>query len=481
MNFRVGAAALLGISFALTGCAGGGASSGSAPTPSFIDVDNLPAWVQALPDGTPPIDNAHTQQTALYLLQASQAQNPEQAQTRFRSALDAALAGIEAEPENAQSYLQAGEAYIGLKEYQEGIRMLERAEELYPRYALESAVIREGAWVDLYQEGSEAYDAGNVPETVRLFEIAHDIYQWRPEAAIRLAGLYAETGRLEDSARMFGETVEIINSPQAADMDQELRDSWVELEELALANRAQVLYQLGDFEGAAEAFGAVYEFDSENLTALSNQAIAYIQGGMHDRAQAVYDRLLALPGLSARDYFLVGMGLYESDQFVRAAEAFAQSEAIVPQHRESLFLQAQALVLAEEWDKVLEVTERLLEIETHNTFVFRFRARALVEQERQSEAMEYLEYYEDLPFEVDGLRLQPLDDGYALTGLVFNRGQPEGTEIRLRVHFYSVSGESVGSEDVTVRLGPISDEEGAAFQVNLTSSADVFGYRYQVL
>ncbi len=481
MNFRFGAVALLGISFTLAGCAGGGPSAGASPAPSFIDLDNLPQWVMDLPEGVTPRENSHTQQASLYLFQAQQSQNPEQATTRYRSALDAAQAGIEADPENAQSYLQAGDALIGLGDYTEGAAMLDRAEEIFPRYVVETAVIRERGWVELYQEAATAYDMGNQAEALRLFETAHGLYQWRPEVAIRLAGLYAEVGRSAESAAMFQETIRIIDSPQAAEMDDDLRESWVELRDISLSNRAQILFQMGDHEAAAEAFGAIYAEDPDNLQALASQAASYMSAGNHARAQEIYDRLMALPGLSARDYFIVGVGLYESEQYEQAAAAFGESAARVPLHRETIFLQAQSLVLAEDWEGVVEVTERLLEIETHNTFVYRFRARAMVELERQAEAMEFLERYENLPFEVDGLRLQGIEGGYALTGMVFNRTQAEGTEVRLRIHFYDVNGGEVGSEVATISLGPISEDEGATFQVNLATGADVFGYRYEVL
>ncbi len=479
MTFRSGTLATLAFTFALAGCGGAGAGAADGPAPQSYDPDDLPAWVQALPEGSPPVDNTHTQQASIYLLQAASAGSDEQRETRLRSALETAREGIAAAPENAQSYLQAGEALLGLREYEEGAAMLDRAESIYPRYVIETDPIREEIWIELYNEAVGSLEAGDSQGALRLFGSAHTVYQARPEAMIQAASLLSEMGRNDEAMDYFREAAGVVMTDRAAEVDAEMRASWVELRGIALFNLAQLLFQAERFDEAAAAYATVLEDDPENLMALSNMAIAYVSAGDVERARQIYERLLSQPNLTAREYYIIGVGLYQSEIFDEAARAFAASVELVPNHRDAVFNYTQSLFLQQDWEGLLAATERLLEVDTHNSFAFRYRAQALVNLERQQEAVQVLEVFQELPFELDMMQLAQIPDGVALVGQAFNLTQPVGTEVSIRIHFYTVTGELAGSADTTVRLGEV--EEGIVFQADLQTTADVFGFRAEVL
>ncbi len=476
MNFRQGLASTLGVAFFVGACA----TTGSNDLTRVMD-DDLPEWVEDLPEGTPPEDTEHTEEAMLFLLQAQQFAEGDEARDGFESALESALAGIEAHPENPQSYLQAGEAYLGLSDRAGADSMFNRAEEIYPRYVLETEMHREEAWIESYNLAIEHSQAGDTEEAIRHFEEAHVIYQMRPEAMINLAAAYTEVGRIDDAIDHFREAVDLLDGgiPEYRQPEDEVLEQWAELQEIALFNYAQLLFRSERWEEAATAYEMMRERDPQNLEVMSNLAVALVQSGRDEEATALYDELLGQPDLTPHDLFIIGIGLYQVDAFDEASDAFKQVLERVPEHRDAVFNLAQTLFLGEQFDELEQWSERLVELDPYNRDAYRFLAQALVEQERQQDAVDWLERMEELPFDFEELSLQAIDGGFALVGFLTNHHLDQGTPVQLRVTFFSDEGSEVGTEEV--ELPAPGQEESAQFQVNLPTEENVFGFRYEVL
>jgi len=205
MNFRFRTLTVLGLALLAGGCASAGstASSGTSGTALFAAPgDDLPEWVQALPEGTPPRDTELTNQTALYLLQG-----------RWEESLNLARTGIEQDSSNPQPWMQAGEAYLGLGNLAAAAEHFDRAESIYPRYIIETVGLREQAWIDEYNAGVERLDEGDLEGAAARFVQAGVIYSFRPEAYLNLGAVYAQLGRYEESAEAFGKVVEVVDGP----------------------------------------------------------------------------------------------------------------------------------------------------------------------------------------------------------------------------------------------------------------------------
>jgi tetratricopeptide (TPR) repeat protein len=228
MRVRFGATAALAFALALGGCASAG--NGPSVSTGFGAPEDLPDWVAELPEGTEPRDNDHTGQATLALLQGN-----------FEEALESARAGIEEDPENPQSYFQAGEALLGMGELEQAAEMLDRAEEIYPRYILETMGLREQAWIDEYNLAFEAIEAEDDAAAVRQFERAHSIYQNRPEAMLNLASIYAQEGQDDRAIDYFSQAIEVIEGPWTERVDDDTRENWMESLEVAQFNKAQLL------------------------------------------------------------------------------------------------------------------------------------------------------------------------------------------------------------------------------------------------
>lgn len=452
---------------------------------SATEGDELPQWVEELPEGIEPRDNDHTAQATLFLLQAQGASSEEQARSRFEEALGHARSGIEADPDNPQSHFQLGEALLGLGRVEDAAAAFDRAEELYPRYIIETIGLREMAWIEAYNEGVDLVDEGNLEGAVEQFKRADLIYAYRPEAVLNLGSAFAQLGRFEESAAAFGRVIEVVEGEWADRVDDEVRENWMAVRVPAKENRAQLLLRLERYSEAAELFADLVESDPDNLDYLTAYASALVVSGQGADAQGLFDDLLSRDGLDASDFFTIGVGLYQVEEFVGAASAFQRAFEIVPNHRDGVFNYAQTLYIlgreqgdTERWPELAQVSEKLLEIDALNPLAYQFRANALLELGDGEEAMEIYTTGQELPIIMDDLTLQPSGSDVVLAGQLSNHAGGAGVELRLRFTFFDVNGAEVGTRDTTVRFQ--NEGEAQAFQVDLPSDA-VYGYSYRVL
>jgi tetratricopeptide (TPR) repeat protein len=481
MNFRFGAVAVLGAALLVGGCASAGETR--APESSVLaagaEGDDLPQWVRDLPRGVEPRDNDHTNQAAVALFQASASSTEEAARPRYEAALGHAEAGIAADPENPQSYLQAGEALLGLGRVEEAGARFDRAEELHPPYIVETVGPREMAWIEAYNEGVEYLEAEDIDSAVRSFERANAIYRFRPEAMLNLGSTYAQLGRYDDSAAAFGEVLEVIDGPWFDRVDDaEIQEAWRAIREPAMVNRAQLLLRAERYADAAEAYALLVEEDPDNLEYLTSYASALVAGGQGADAQDLFADLLSREGLDASDYFTIGVGLYQVEEFEGAEQAFRRAYDAVPNHRDAVFNLAQTLYINQQWESLVEVSAKLLEVDELNALAYRFRANALLQMAREDEAMEAYTTGEDLPIVMDDLSLRPGRSEIVLVGQLSNHGAPAGTELRLRFTFYDVQGAELGSRDTSVRFE--GEGEAREFEISVPDG-NLFGYSYRVL
>jgi len=481
MNVRRGLMSLMGLAFVMAGCASGGPSqggSGALSQPAF-DEDDLPEWVLALPEGEAPRDNDETATASLFLFQARSASDPERQREIYSQGLAAAQEGIEADPGNAQSYFQAGEAYFGLGEYAAGIEMFERAEEIYPRYVIETDFMRELAWIDAFNDGVGLLIDGT-GDPAPFFERAHMVYQGRPEAMIQLGAIYAEQGRADEAATLFSMAVDVIEGPRGDRIeDPEMRAEWQEAREVSLFNVGQLAFEAERYADAARAYESLLAAHPDDLTILNNLAASLVSAGETERASRLYDDLMQRPDLTGREFFMIGIGLFQGGDEAQAARAFGEAHRLMPQDQQSLYSYAEALYFAQMWDELVPVAEDLVELDTHNRNAYQILATGLVQLDREQEASQVIERFGELPFHLGGMYLGPLPDGAAVIGRVTNQLADPGSTVRVRVFFYDVGGQQVGSQETTVTLGAF--EEGSDFQVDLITNADVAGYRYEIL
>ena len=461
MSVRSIAAYTLAGLFALgaSGCAsGGGGSSSSGPAP----VEGLPAGIQ-------PNDNDFTDQAELFLLQEN-----------FQAALDAANQSIAAEPENAQGYVQAARAQIGLGDLDGANENLDRAEELYPSYGPEVRAYRENAWVQAYNDAIAEYQAGNNEGALVKFEQGHAMYQDRPEAMLQMGSLYAQAGRTDEAIAIYRQAVELTTGPMAAQQDSSMVEAWQESEQIATLNLAQLLGQNDRPAEAADVYANYLERNPGDITALSNLGATLVMAEQPDSAMKIYDEILSRQDLNARELFVTGVGLYNVEAYDRAAIAFGRSAELNPRNRDAQYNYAQTLYLASQFDNLYEEANKLIELDPNNQQAYVLAFQGLRETGREDEGQPLIQAAEELAFLVEVPTLQPVAGGGAiLSGEIKNVSLDQGAPITIRVHFTGMTGQELATEDVTVNA-PAADES-TQFSAEVSAAEAVVGYWYEVV
>ena len=475
MKVRIGLVLATAAIISGTGCAGGGASpgaSGAAPMTPQGEV---------IPEGIRPRDNNHTRSAELYLAQASTASDEETRMERYQQALQAAQDGITADPENAKSYFQAGQSMIGLGDFAGAAEMLDRAEEIYPRYILETVPWREQGWVGAYNAAIEPLNTGDLERAAELFETADDLYDERPEALLQLGSVYSRLNQPEQSAEAFEKAVGILEDTREVQLaDTSAADAWMQHWDIATMGLGQAYMITQRFQEAADLYGSLLEDDPGNVTVMSSLAGVLSELGMADSVQALYDQLLNRPGLTERDYFNAGVGLYQIENWEMAAEAFGRAADMNPLNRDARLNLAQTFMIAERYEDAVPAARNLLELDPRSQEGWLWLTRALAETGAEEEASATINQYQELGYHVTNIQLEGLADGGAnIHGEVVNDSAEPGQTVTLRFYFGGPDGREIGSQEVRVQMPAV--EQTATFTTQFSSSELITGYRYEVV
>ncbi|MFC1575588.1 tetratricopeptide repeat protein [Gemmatimonadota bacterium] len=478
MNVRLGLVLTTAAIISGTGCAASG--GGSGPTAASGTSPMLPS-AQTLEEGTRPRDNSHTSSAELYLTQAQTSSDEAEQGQRYRQALTAAQDGIAADPGNPQSYFQAGQAYVGLGDWTNANTMLTKADSIYPRYVLETEAWRERGWANAYNSAIEILLEGDLEGAVEIFEQAAALYPERPEAFLQLGAIYGRLDRYPESVVVFRRAVEILQESKESQMlDTANAGIWEQHWQIASSGLGQSLTFSEQFEEAATLYGELLAENPEDVTIIGSLASVLTELGQPDSVQALYDNLLNRGGLGERDYFNAGVGLYQIENYDRAAEAFERAASMNPFNRDARLNLAQTHYAANAWEPLIPAARALLEVDPLNEIVWIFLARALNETGQAEEANTVFLEYQAIGYSLDQIRLEPNQDGGArITGQMKNTSAEAGSTVTLRFHFGGESGQEIGTLDIRVQMPDMDMFQ--IFQDEFTSPDFVTGYRYEVI
>ncbi len=288
--------------FLLAGCA-----SAPVPVPRVVSPTG---FVYEL--GTPPVSSEFSQTAALFLTR-----------DLLAMALERALLGVEAEPENPIHYLLAGIAHVRLAQHGEAYAMFTEAERIYPAYELHIAPEREAAWIALFNLGIAAYAEGDVESTIEAWEQAEMMWDLRPDASLNLATLFKDEGRWDDAIRAYQRAVAgLERTPVTRLLPREERRART-VQRIRVERSLAELFLLTErFAEAEPLLRRQLEGDPASVRVRGDLAAALHGRGEDAEALAIYARLLSETGLEAEDLFNVGIALYRANDFMAAAEAF---------------------------------------------------------------------------------------------------------------------------------------------------------------
>jgi len=472
MKVRLGLVLATAALFAGAGCTtggGGGTSASAGPT--------LPGG-QVLEEGTSPRDNSHTRSADLYLTQAQSTTDEVQIEARYQEALQAAQDGIAADPENPKSYFQAGQAMVGVGHYNGAAAMFDKAEEIHPRYVLETEFWRERGWINAYNDGIIPMNEGDLEAAADLFEQASAIYKGRPEAILQLGSVYSRLDRADDAIAAFRSAIEVLEASKEIQLaDTVTAPIWEQHWGIATTGLGQTLTFAEQYEESAELFGTLLEENPNDVTVLGNLANALSQLGQPDSVQALYDQLLNRDDLGERELFNAGVGLYQIENYEAAVMAFGRAAEMNPFNRDARLNLAQTLSIAEEFEALIPAARALIDVDPRNALGWMWLTRALSETDQTDEANSVFNEYQDIGYEISDLRLLPDPNGGSrVTGTLKNTGIEPGTTISIRFHFGGVDGQEIGTLDIQIQAPEVEMSE--FFQGEFISPEVVSGYKY---
>lgn len=459
MKFRSGMILAVGAGLlVLGGCAG---TTAAGPTTSPTGRVYEP--------GTQPSQTRNSQTATLFV-----------AQGEYEQGLAEAQAGIAADSTNPIHYFLAGQAHVGLGDYEAADRMFDRAEEIYPAYEIDVEPEREQAWGVAFNEGVEAYNAGDMEAAAAAWRNANLIYDVRSEAYLNLAVVETQNQNFDAAIEAYqGGLAALDRSPATREFEAEEIAEREEARELMRSNLAELLAHTERFAEAEALFREQLEENPDDPALLSQLALSIARQDRQAEAEEIYNRVLSMPGLTADDYFNVGVALFNSQAYDRAAEAFARVSEMQPNSRDAWYNYANSLYALEQFEDLVPVAERLVEVDPLNENSALILAQSYRATGANQKALEQLQRNEAAPVHLDQLQLQPRNGSARVTGVVIGNQAAAGTPVQIRFTFYGASGNTLGSSTATVNA-PAADQQ-AQFEVVLETAEPATAYSYELI
>jgi len=430
-------------------------------------------------EGVPPRDTQHSTRANIAFVQAEAAEDEAVRERRFREGLDAALAGIEDDPENPQHYYLAGVGHASLGDYEAADEAFERAQQLFPAYELEIDPTREQAWIVAFNQGIEAYNAGDLDAAIRHWERANVIYDKRPDSYQNIAVVAMQAGDYDRAIEAYREALEAAERRPVRELEEGEAEQRAEVRAEAAATLGELLVFRERFGDAIRVYEGYLADHPDDVRARGNLAMALAREGRQAEARQMFDELLADPELRGDELFQLGVALYQAGEEDLSGQAFERVTATNPYSRDAWWNFLNVVYAQEDWAGVIPLGERVLQLDPLNQNAHFILAQAYRQDEQRTEALRILEANEVLPVVVDELRMQPgLDGGAQVQGRLGGHVASAGTPIQLRFTFYN-QGRQLGSETITVSAP--AAEQSTAFQVQFESDERVTGYRYELV
>lgn len=465
MRFRSGLVFAFSTLFAVSGCAAGGVGGGPSVSPTG----------RVYEPGTPPRNTDFSRAASNAIARAQLGLDETSTQSQFEEALSQARQGIASDTANPIHFYVGGEAAAGLGDYELADSMWTEAERIYPAYELEIEPSRENAWVVAFNEGVEAYNNGDAATARRVWSGASLIYKFRPEAAQNLAILLTNEGDYDAAIAAYQSGIASIDLRPGTRI---LEDAEIaEREETRVfmqQNLGELLLFTSQYEEAEPVFRALVAANSADVQAQANLARVLTQLGRGSEATEIYNRLLSSPNLPASEIFGIGVALFQSSDHARAAEAFGRVTQLQPGSRDAWFNQANALLAEENWQALLPIGERLVQIDPLSSQSALILTQAYRELDRSQEALATLQRVESLPVWIEQLQLQPGAQRSVLSGEIVGNAASAGTPIRLTFTFFDDNG-TVGTTSVT--LNAPAREAREVFEVEVAGQANAYSYQ----
>ncbi len=470
MKARNGLVLVMALGIVFTGCASGGGGGGGSR-------DDILAMAGG--GGVNPRDTDNTEAAEDALEAAEQAPTPDEARMHYETAASAADLAIAEDPENPLAYRLAAMAAMGLEDYQAAGTNFDRAQELRPVYEFDFIGIREAKWIELYQQASPLVGSGDYERAAEYFEQANAIYKGRPEAMVTLGQLYAQLRQHDQAVAVIDEALAFMESDVLAGVDSATATAWQESAEPLPLLRAQVLADAGRFEEAVGTYQEMVTANPEDTSLKMGLAAILTEMGNEAEAAQVYGELLESPELGPVEYFRIGVGFYQGNDYTMAVRAFGAAAEASVNNRDALEMWARSLQLDSAYADVPPVAERWIELDPNSQNAYLILAQSANQLEDEETTQSAIQMVDALEVAVSDLTMRRAPNGGAtVNGSVVNKTLDEGADVTLRFTFYRNDGSAMGTVTETVSVGAV--DMAQIFSIQFDSAEQVGGYGYEL-
>jgi tetratricopeptide (TPR) repeat protein len=396
-----------------------------------------------------PKDSKYTKDAGKFIGLAMTRQSPAERMPLYQQALDALREGFEKDADNPKLWYTAGQTYAGLRQFVAADSAFDKAVSLYPEYKEEVDAEREAGWMDGFQMGVELMDQQKYDEALVVLEGAQDLYDARPEALLNIGSIYANKGDLPKAEEAFEKAAVAASGPMLQQLDTAAQEQWKRYADMAKLNIAQMrgsrgveAFQNNDYEKAADWFAKAAEVNPYSRDYLFNLVQA-----RYAQATQLEEQRDSTPAMAPTiDPQLTGIYRDLETQIADVRKYDPNNENLLA-----------ILVRAH---------RRLGEI-SGDTLNGQKRALSVAEQLR------------DLPVEIAEMTVSQGDGTATVNGTMRKRTLEAGKAVRIKVTLLYQSGQTVGTQEVTVNAP--EKEQTAPFQATTEVTGQVAGWRYEVV
>ncbi|MGH7540870.1 MAG: tetratricopeptide repeat protein [Gemmatimonadota bacterium] len=408
--------------------------------------------------------SAGAQTASERLTEGREAPTPEAARVAYQAAYDAVKDQAGNDP---TAMFLAANAAIGLSNYEQADGLLDRFVQLKPVCAQEATNARYNGWVTLYNEAIAAYQGGDLETALGRFQVANEFH---PDlrAFNNTALLYVEMGDTENAIATYRAALQ---SEAEADPEQS----------------GQIINGLGDLllsedraAEAVEAYATYLEAHPDDVSVRIRYALALTEAGQTAEAEQIFQDILGRPDLTAEQWVEVGVGLYNSNNYAGAADAFAKARTENPYNKEAMENYVNAAVQADRAAEVLPLADTLVAWYPYDAANYQLLASAHARAKDNRRAMEVLQLGESSEVVFELVQMGQSTSGgneYVVRGRVAAKGAAAGTQLQIPFEFLGADGSVVATETLT--LAAPAEGESERFELSVTSATPIAGFRYK--
>ncbi len=364
-----------------------------------------------------------------------------------------------------------------------------KAKALFPECGDDIDNQRRFLWVPLYNEGADALGNDDLATAREAFRKADLISDDEPFVPYYLASVLVSEGDIAGALRLFKKTIAM------GHREGDYEESYV----TSLFNAGRLHHMLDQWDSAAVWYAEYRQVAPEDSEAITGMLQVLKAAGRDEDALTFTDTILAHADvLTDIDIFSAGVALFQADRFEESVRAFLVGLAKNGHYRDGVYNLAQSyFALAnpagrEEGEDVspdekkardeaaklmLEVSQRLVEIDPSSESTLRLLAAAYQLTGDTTATLSLLERMEELRFNVKVERFQSTDGGYQIQGTISNLKEEDTTVPDVVFEFVDTDGNVVTAE--TVSGTTLTSKGSARFELNPLGDG-IAAWRYRV-